>query len=73
MDKIKSADIRESISIESMFLRLERSELRWLSLDGMQLMLMYKYRNKQSSPVQHRFDYGNRAGSLVYTLPNLKK
>ena len=29
LDKVKSADIRESLNIESLLLRLERSQLRW--------------------------------------------
>ena len=29
LDKIKSADIRESLNIEALLLRLERSQLRW--------------------------------------------
>ena len=29
LDKVKSADIRESPNIESLLLRLERSQLRW--------------------------------------------
>ena len=29
LDKVKSADIRESIIIDSLLLRLERSQLRW--------------------------------------------
>ena len=29
LDKVKSADIRESLNIESLFLRLEKSQLRW--------------------------------------------
>ena len=29
LDKVKSADIRESLNIESLLLRLERSLLRW--------------------------------------------
>ena len=29
LDKVKSADIRESLNIESLLLRLERSHLRW--------------------------------------------
>ena len=28
-DKVKSADIRESLNIEALLLRLERSQLRW--------------------------------------------
>ena len=29
LDKVKSTDIRESLNIESLLLRLERSQLRW--------------------------------------------
>ena len=29
IDKVKSADIRKSLNIESLLLRLERSQLRW--------------------------------------------
>ena len=29
LDKVKSADIREFLNIESLLLRLERSQLRW--------------------------------------------
>ena len=29
LDKVKSKDIRESLNIESLLLRLERSQLRW--------------------------------------------
>ena len=29
LDKVKSADIRESLNIESLLLRLQRSQLRW--------------------------------------------
>ena len=29
LDKVKSADIRESLNIESLLFRLERSQLRW--------------------------------------------
>ena len=29
LDKVKSADIRESLNIELLFARLERSQLRW--------------------------------------------
>ena len=29
LDKIKSADIRETLNIESLLLRLEKSQLRW--------------------------------------------
>ena len=29
LDKVKSADIRESLNIDSLLLRLERSQLRW--------------------------------------------
>ena len=29
LDKVKSADIRKSLNIESLLLRLERSQLRW--------------------------------------------
>ena len=29
LDKVKSADIRESLNIEALLLRLERSQLRW--------------------------------------------
>ena len=29
LDKVKSADIRESLNIESLLLRLERLQLRW--------------------------------------------
>ena len=29
LDKVKSADIRESLNIKSLLLRLERSQLRW--------------------------------------------
>ena len=29
LDKVESADIRESLNIESLLLRLERSQLRW--------------------------------------------
>ena len=29
LDKVKSADIRESLNIESLLLRVERSQLRW--------------------------------------------
>ena len=29
LDKVKSADIRESLNIESLLLQLERSQLRW--------------------------------------------
>ena len=29
LDKVKSADIRESLDIESLLLRLQRSQLRW--------------------------------------------
>ena len=29
LDKVKSADIRESLNIESLLLRLEKSQLRW--------------------------------------------
>ena len=29
LDKVKSADIRESLNIELLLLRLERSQLRW--------------------------------------------
>ena len=29
LDKVKSADIRESLNIEALLLRLERSRLRW--------------------------------------------
>ena len=29
LDQVKSADIRESLNIESLLLRLERSQLRW--------------------------------------------
>ena len=29
LDKVKSADIRESLNIESLLLRQERSQLRW--------------------------------------------
>ena len=29
LDKVKSADIYESLNIESLLLRLERSQLRW--------------------------------------------
>ena len=29
LDKVKSADIRESLYIESLLLQLERSQLRW--------------------------------------------
>ena len=29
LDKVKSADIRESLTIESLLLRLKRSQLRW--------------------------------------------
>ena len=29
LDKVKSADIRESLNIEWLLLRLERSQLRW--------------------------------------------
>ena len=34
LDKIKSADIRESLNIESLLLRLERSQLRWYLVTG---------------------------------------
>ena len=29
LDRVKSADIRESVNIESLLLRLQRSQLRW--------------------------------------------
>ena len=32
LDKVKSADTRESINMESLLLQLERSQLRWLGM-----------------------------------------
>ena len=54
LDKVKSADIRESLNIESLLLRLERSQLRWYG----HVTRMSKERTAKNGSVQHRLVEG---------------
>ena len=50
LDKDKSADIRESLNIESLLLRLKRSQLRWYG----HVTRMSHERTAKNCSVQHQ-------------------
>ena len=56
-DKVKSADIRESLNIESLLLRLERSQLRWYG----HVTRMSRKEQLKNCSVQHRLVEGLEA------------
>ena len=57
LDKVKSADIRESLNIESLLLRLEISQLRWYG----HVTRMHLEKTPQNCFVQHRLVEGLKA------------
>ena len=50
LDKVKSADIRESLNIESLLLRIERLQLRWYG----HVTRMSQKRTAKNCSVPHR-------------------
>ena len=57
LDKVISADIRESLNIEALLLRLERSQLRWYG----HVTRMSEERTAKKCSVQHRLVEGPEA------------
>ena len=57
LDKVKSADICESLNIEALLLRLERSQLRWYG----HVTRMSQERTAKNCSVQHRLVEGLEA------------
>ena len=57
LDDVKSADIRESLNIESLLLRLERSQLRWYG----HVTRMSQEKTAKNCSVQHRLVEGLEA------------
>ena len=58
LDKVKSADIRESLNIESLLLRLERPQLRWY---GHVTRMSLERTAEKNCSVQHRLVEGLEA------------
>ena len=58
LDKVKSADIREYLNIESLLLRLERSQLRWY---GHVTRMSQERTAEKNCSVQHRLVEGLEA------------
>ena len=56
-DKVKSADIHESLNFEALLLRLERSQLRWYG----HVTRMSQERTAKNCSVQHRLVEGLKA------------
>ena len=61
LDKVKSADIRESLHIELLLLGIERSRLRWYE----HVTRIFQERTAKSCSVQHRLVEG------LETVPEL--
>ena len=57
LDKVESADIRESLNIEVLLLRLERSQLRWYG----HVTRMSRKEQPKNCSVQHRLVEGLEA------------
>ena len=61
LDKVKSADIRKSLNIESLLFRLERSQLRWYGHVTRMSQETGKEQPKKNCSVQHRLVEGLEA------------